>query len=790
VISKEIHPGIILLREVVSAREQVLSINNKLTNIVEFSVSFEGSAGITLKESRTLTRDIIVNPSKTEVLATVYMKGSWELKQAFRFTLKPPPQEVSQKLVSANKTALQTKIQASKQLISRISIDQVTPRQVIDATGNFTDPIFPPQHESIFRGSPVQRLKTDVVWRRPIEFMKGGAISVFLDDIEPNDIKQGMLGDCWLMCALAALSERPDLVRRMFLTKSVNQAGIYRVRLWKDAEVVTVTVDDYFPCFPEGLPVFSRSHGNELWVLLLEKAFAKLNGSYMLLRGGWAYEGMADLTGCPTETIEFDDEEAQLMLRRDEIWPLLLEADEEGGLMSASTPGEDRWTEARQPERKGGLVPGHAYTIIQVREAHGFRLLNIRNPWGSFEWDGNWSDRSPLWTPKMRAALNPILNSDDGTFWMNYEDFVANFSGINICWVSDYEEARMKGLFVRERVGTFDRVVPKKYYTVRPRRATKAYFGVHQPDERMYGIAEKASYLDIGLVVLKTLPDGQLEIVDKKLCVSERQVELSVDLEANVTYIIVPRTSGCAMQRPATPRRGTISLIESGELNAHFIVTLIDIFKKFQVSLDGFLSPAQFKKLFKFINIDIEDREITTVMQNYASTRQGLTLDGFFKYMFDKTQQSGAATMWRWLEAWGYDRDLYSIGARRFVFTIHSSIKLQVVMKKQVGSGISNTVDQLLLQTFGVQKSAVRAIRLYCLYEPKGNSFMYGVYNSGRTTTEAEFDATRSTGVIFGTGNPVTRCQVKADSWEILQYFQITKDAENCRINPQLKIRS
>lgn len=91
----------------------------------------------------------------------------------------------------------------------------------------------------------------------------------------------------------------------------MNAAGIYQLSLCKNGSWVTVTVDDYFPCAPNGAPIFSRAHGNELWVLLLEKAYAKLHGSYLRLRGGWANEGMLDLTGCPTEVYEFSNKDVQ-----------------------------------------------------------------------------------------------------------------------------------------------------------------------------------------------------------------------------------------------------------------------------------------------------------------------------------------------------------------------------------------------------------------------------------------------------------------------------------------------
>ena len=106
---------------------------------------------------------------------------------------------------------------------------------------------------------------------------------------------------------MACLAETPSLIERLFLTKTYNEEGLYRIKIFKNGEAHEVIVDDYFPCFPNGQPIFSRSHGNELWVLLLEKAYAKLHGCYKNLIGGNPYEAMMDLTGCPTTCFKLDD---------------------------------------------------------------------------------------------------------------------------------------------------------------------------------------------------------------------------------------------------------------------------------------------------------------------------------------------------------------------------------------------------------------------------------------------------------------------------------------------------
>ena len=57
---------------------------------------------------------------------------------------------------------------------------------------------------------------------------------MFEGKIEPNDIKQGGLGDCYLLSSLSALAEYENLISRLFESKTYNDAGCYCVWLCHD----------------------------------------------------------------------------------------------------------------------------------------------------------------------------------------------------------------------------------------------------------------------------------------------------------------------------------------------------------------------------------------------------------------------------------------------------------------------------------------------------------------------------------------------------------------------------
>lgn len=153
------------------------------------------------------------------------------------------------------------------------------------------------------------RMSVDgLVWKRLSELSTDGARpSLFGADSgtatagapTPGDVIQGSHADCWLACAMSlATLVSPSCVRNLFLdVAGASEIGLYGVRLWRHGSWRTILVDDFVPVDPKGGVAFSRNRDpSAIWVPVLQKAYAKIYGSYDALCGGNIAEALTDIT--------------------------------------------------------------------------------------------------------------------------------------------------------------------------------------------------------------------------------------------------------------------------------------------------------------------------------------------------------------------------------------------------------------------------------------------------------------------------------------------------------------
>ena len=82
---------------------------------------------------------------------------------------------------------------------------------------------------------------------------------VIYESIDPLDINQGELGDCYFLSSLSSIAEKPERIIRLFEDQnSLNEKGIYFVKLCIDGTWRYVVLDDYIPCGKNNQAVFSK----------------------------------------------------------------------------------------------------------------------------------------------------------------------------------------------------------------------------------------------------------------------------------------------------------------------------------------------------------------------------------------------------------------------------------------------------------------------------------------------------------------------------------------------------
>lgn len=142
---------------------------------------------------------------------------------------------------------------------------------------------------------------------------------------------------------------------------------------------------------------------------------------------------MRAVTHAPTYTYDISRSSTDI----EKLWTIISDCASKDYPMCAGT------TDKYDQNSMGGLIPGHAYTLIDAQEhkdvnGKQMRILQLRNPWGKFEWRGSLSDGDKLWTTLSQTSIDSLKYvgkaSDDGVFYMLYPDFVSLFNILDICY--------------------------------------------------------------------------------------------------------------------------------------------------------------------------------------------------------------------------------------------------------------------------------------------------------------------------------------------------------------------
>ena len=124
-------------------------------------------------------------------------------------------------------------------------------------TDKYTDASFPTNDALYWADAPFARYmvslyENNIEWQR---ISDDGFPEVTMwgpngkESVNPQDINQGYIGNCWIMAAISAMAEVPGRVDSIFVNDDLSEAGIYAVQMYTLGVPFTQIVDDFIPLY-------------------------------------------------------------------------------------------------------------------------------------------------------------------------------------------------------------------------------------------------------------------------------------------------------------------------------------------------------------------------------------------------------------------------------------------------------------------------------------------------------------------------------------------------------------
>ncbi|VDK38637.1 unnamed protein product [Taenia asiatica] len=281
-----------------------------------------------------------------------------------------------------------------------------------------------------------------VKWVRPSDFLNDPRMIIAVSCFP---IRQTCVTDCSFVASMAVAAQYERKFKKRLITNIIypqkgngepvyNPCGKYMVKLHLNGVPRKIIIDDQLPMgYHDELLCSFSTNKNELWVSLLEKAYMKVMGGYdfpgsnsnidLHALTGWIPERMSIK---PSGANKFDaDREFRRLEQRFHRGHCLVTV-----ATGVLTP---------EAERLSGLVPTHAYALLDMRRVNDTKLLLLKNPWSRTRWKGNFSDLDTKhWTPEIQRELDYDLSSaryaDNGVFWIDYKSLLHFFDVFYINW--------------------------------------------------------------------------------------------------------------------------------------------------------------------------------------------------------------------------------------------------------------------------------------------------------------------------------------------------------------------
>ena len=304
----------------------------------------------------------------------------------------------------------------------------------------FKDELFPTTTESLMdykkETEYVNKISiNEIEWKKLSEILTPNEITIFDKKEDKIDLSinfkenKGELFSHYthFFHAINLLSTYPNIIEQIFKTKEINsETTLFELYIYINGEYKILLLDDYFPCVKGTTTLrFAKPNKNEIWLLLLEKAFAKVFGGYGSLLSCKITDIIIFFTGFSCERLNFFDidyDDLENIIRVNKM-----------NNMVFLTPNEEN-------NEKIGILKGKAYQLneifdVKTTDSNGneknLKLVKIKNLFEYKKYTGDWNPTSNLWNDDIKRVIN--YNEDEKqVIYMSLENLLNYFNKISI----------------------------------------------------------------------------------------------------------------------------------------------------------------------------------------------------------------------------------------------------------------------------------------------------------------------------------------------------------------------